>query len=361
MAGTRIKIKGEFPAAALETTYITYAATPAIANAWLDGFDQTMASAGFVRTLDSGQLGLVTANVTTLNTLGFRCYALVDEYSETSPLILKCFFAGRGMRGSASGPYYRVRCVSAFAGFSTDGNGAFVGLSSPQVWTLANGSPAGSTSAWQFRADTYAWRLDHSTLIALGPSSSVFAAENQGSYVGAGCEFFICVSRCKDLEGNLVLGAFNIHGGFNASAASTAINGYAVQPVSCLLLEAGPAPILSGGCARLSYPTPKFVSGPDSKPVLQHALWGQTPEGVEYAMPGITAWSGINRLTPGVPISTDSIPASEVMPLGHLIGFLDVHKITEALRGSGGTSWSAYSGSQLIQADYGIALDWSDA
>lgn len=59
MAGTRIKVKGEIPGAALETTYLGYAATPAIANAWLDGFDQTMASAGFVRTLDSGQLGLI--------------------------------------------------------------------------------------------------------------------------------------------------------------------------------------------------------------------------------------------------------------------------------------------------------------
>lgn len=358
MAGTRIKVKGEMPAAAQEAVTGS-AITLAALNAWLDTFEATMLAAGFVRTADTGQLSSVTAVNPAVAGVGYRLYALNDEFSASSPLILKATFAGRP-RGTPTSANRRLRCVQLDAALASDGLGNLVG---PQgtIFTLpSTGTPGGT---WRARVDTYAWRKDFTTFVALSPTSMTWSGTDVGGpYSLAGSEFFFAVSRMRDREGNVDLAGFNLYGALGYAIDSPiSMRGGNHTPIHLALVSGGAAFSAGGGSSQLLAPSSRYVTGEDSKPILQAAFKGYTREGSEYPQPGIYVWQGVSRLSPGTEImATDSGASAPVMPLGYVFSLYDLSKLHELLTVTGSNPLSIYPGHMVINGDCGLALDWSD-
>lgn len=360
MAGTRIKIKGEMPAEALEDVKVEVNHTAAQANAWLEGFEQTMLAAGFTRTSDTGQLATLSTGVSSAD-LGYRMYALNDEHSATSPLRVKVWFGGRG-RGASIPSRFRIRCVKLEAARQSDGAGSLI---APSVELINNVGFTSSTSAlvWAGAQHTYAWRKDFTTVVAVGPNSaSASGNDSKGSYTSCSCEFFLAVSRLRDSEGNIDLAGFMLYGGNPTGPDATNNLSKNSEPLISVRLADDSAPSQGGGtCAVLMSPSNDYAMAPGSKPIMQVALKARGRDGSEYPIPGILAWQNVSALTPHSSIQV-SKPEGEVTHflLGYCFAFYDLTKLDPLARIS--TSGMTLSlGSQLLNTTCGIALDWSDA
>lgn len=355
MAGTRIKVKGEISVESGETT--SSAANSANGTAWLNAFEAAMLAAGFIRTSDTGQVADIAPANPTTSIFGYRCYALVDEFSATSPLILKAQFAGRS-RGTASSSSRRTRCVRLDAAFASDGAGNLTG---PQGVVFTLPSLGSSSGQWQGRLDTYSWRKDHTSCVVVSPSSIVRAdTDSGGAYVTGACEFFFAASRMRDLEGNLDLNGFNLYGAIGFGVDGTTPRGAGHIPTHLALLADAPAFSASGGACQLISPSSRNISGADSKPLLQPAFRGYTRDGSEYFQPDLYIWAGTARLTHGVPIAAAGAQrAASVMPLGYVCSVYDPSKLHDIVANtSGGITITV--GMQIAATDCGLALDWSD-
>lgn len=360
MAGTRIKIKGEIPAEALEDVKVSVNHTAAQANAWLEGFEQTMLAAGFTRTSDTGQLATLSTSVSSAD-LGYRMYALNDEHSTTSPLIVKVWFGGR-VRGASNTNRYRIRCVKLEAAGQSDGAGLLI---APSVELINNVGSMSSASAivWAGAQHTYAWRKDFTTVVAVGPNSgSLSGSDANGSYTCCSCEFFLAVSRLRDSEGNIDLAGFMLYGGNPTGPDATSNISKNLEPLTSVRLADDSAPSQGGGaCAVLMSPSNDYAMAPGSKPIMQVALKARGRDGGEYPIPGILAWQNVSALTPHSSIQV-SKPEGEAVThflLGYCFAFYDLTKLDPLVRVST-SSVSVSIGSQLLNTTCGIALDWSD-
>lgn len=165
----------------------------------------------------------------------------------------------------------------------------------------------------------------------------------------------------RDADGNLDLTGFNLYGALGGAVAAVGSPRQLNHVGTHLSLIAGePAVSASGGAFQLLSPASRYVSGPDSKPILQPALRGYSREGSEYFQPHIYLWQGPSRLTPGVAIdATEGLTGKPIMPLGYVFSPYDLSRLHTLMVGVSGAV-VIYAGSQVLNSDYGLALDWAD-
>lgn len=365
MAGTRIKVAADISSTAAEGSTLGANATAAQAQAWLDAFEAVMLAAGFVRTADTGQYASVAGTITSTANLGYRCYALSDEYSATSPLVLKVTFAGR-VRGVSGISYYRLRVATIVAGRATDGAGNFTDANPVTIFSSFTGAAnTTATCVWQGKTKTIAWRKDYTTLVAMQLSSYYSTPADTGGanniYTG---EVFFMVSRLRDYQGNVDTAGFML---FGMSPASFS-NGNAYIPYQTTYTYAtrmydGQAPLaIAGPAVQLLSPAANYKLDSNNLPYLEGGFLARNGQDYQYAIDGLKFIQGNALFTIPSQI-TASGPDGDVpyYLAGSCVPPMDLGAIDAAMRASGSASqsYSVYLSAQSYHQDCVLALDWS--
>lgn len=360
---TRIKIAADIGAAANEGVIVNSNPAAPANQAWLDAFEAMMLAAGFTRTADTGQFG-AAGTMSNANDVGYRVYALSDEHSATSPLIVKAFFAGRP-RGVASGIYYRMRCRRIQVGLATDGAGNFVG-NTCVAFDLTQATMFSSIS-WRGNLKTYAWRKDYTTFCCMQASSAGYSSSDAGgNYSANTAEFCFAVSRLRDYQGNIDTSGFMVYGCIPAIINSTA--GYCYQSwgyAQAFRLTAAAVLDIGASCSMLMGPSANYKLDAGSKPILQTALYGRTVDDFQYSIGGIYLYQDLATLTLNGLIDTTGPDGSlQMAVVGHLWSPYDPMQAAAVLRSQAAASQTAnnvttYLGNQPYNTNCGVVLDWS--
>lgn len=363
MAGTRIKVAADIPSDAGEDSLKTSSISTAGAQVWLDAFEAMMLAAGFVRTSDTGQLGAVAAYPSNTNDVGYRCYALSDEYSATSPLIIKATFAWRA-RGGNNTSIYRFRCSSITAGLATDGAGALTGATAP-IWVMETNQMATSGITWRGNLKTYAWRKDYTTFCSMSAGQATYSySDGGGSFTVNTGELFFAVSRLRDHEGNIDTSGFMLYGckaarlGSNVGWQSdtySALRSYRLTSAGVLNTGAGMSTLLG--------PSASYKLDGSSIPIPTVALQGRALDDSTYMIDGIYLYQGMASLTlNGLLTATGPDGDKAIAVVGYCYQPMDPAKYADIYwsRSSSSSQSAIYTGDQLFNTDCGIALDWSD-
>lgn len=367
MAGTRIKTWGTIPAAANETVNNSNSvSTAAAANAWLQAFEDTMLAAGFVRTADTGQLTTISAAISSGSVLGYRIYALNDEYSSTSPLYLKVQFGG-SIRG-INNMYYRLRALTVDVGLSTDGAGSITGNSFRIFSMTSQEGPGNSNHMGSLY--TVAWRKDYNTIVVMQPTSFRGAVSNgspiDSARICATAEFFIGVSRVRDRQGNISTDGFMCLGMRAASVGYGSVNGtirnMSSEMLSCRISSQGVVNLAESPGQVLS-PVSGYSQDPNSLPIVQYPITGRNNQEMQYPIEGVGGFYPSNLLVQGSDILVSDPAGGSDIPykvVGVTFSPLDVTAMPNRLRNNNSSSVTVYPGDGLWQTDVAMVLDWSD-
>ncbi len=320
-----------------------------------------MLAAGFVRTSDTGQLATAPALVNTSD-VGYRCYALSDEYSATSPLIIKATFAWRA-RGGNNTTIYRFRCSSITAGLATDGAGALTGTTA-LVFSMPANQMMSSGFTWRGNTKTYAWRKDYTTFCAMSAGQAFFSVtDTGGSYTVNTGELFFAVSRLRDHEGNVDTSGFMLYGcTSNKFTNNAGWSNDTHSMLSSFRLSAGAVLDTGAGMSTLLGPSASYKLDGSSIPILTPALQGRALDDSTYVLDGIFLYQGMASLTlNGMLTATGPDGDKAIAVVGYCYQPVDPSKLKPLLgtRGSTSTNYTLYTGDQLFNTDCGIALDWS--
>lgn len=361
MAGQRIKIIGDIGSTALETSVISTTLTAAQAKAWADAFEAMMLAAGFARTSDTGQLGAIATFPNNTNVVGYRVYALVDEFSATSPLFLKVQFAWTSVGSSNSS--YRLRIRQIDAGLATDGAGSLTGNTALIFNRTATGMGAGvATAAWVGTAKTVAWRKDYTTVCAMSPSSlTASTTDAAGSVPYATGEVFFAVSRMRDYQGNVDTSGFMLYGMRCGSQSGNAYYNALYNVTYCHRLTAAAVVTMNEDGISLLSPASSYRLAADNSVLLQAPLVGRTADDAEYRIDGVLSYQDQSLLNKMSMITTTGPGGSKsYLALGTLCHGFNKRAVADILRDLGNSSGSIYMSYMVFNLVMGLALDWSD-
>lgn len=362
MAGQRIKIIGDIGAAASETTIISSTISQAGAQAWADAFEAMMLAAGFARTSDTGQLGAIAAFPGNTNVVGYRVYALVDEFSATSPLYLKVEFAWTCV-GASTGSAYRLRIRQITAGLATDGAGTLTG-NTALIFnrTATSMSTNVANAAWVGTAKTVAWRKDYTTVCAVSPSSlAASTTDAAGSVPYATGEVFFAVSRMRDYQGNVDTSGFMLYGMRCASQAGNAYYNALYNITYCHRLTAASVLSMQEDGISLLSPASSYRLAADNSVVLQAPLVGRTLDDAEYRIDGVLAYQDQSLLNKMSMITTTGPGgAKSYLALGCLCHGFNKRAFSDIARDLGNAAVTIYLSYMVFNLTMGLALDWSD-
>ena len=352
---TRIKQVLDMPAP--QTTSFTVANC----NTFVAAFEAVMLAAGFQRTADTGQLESVAALPASYASAGYRVYALVDEFSATSPffLIVEFRLLYVSIPGSSATLMLRPAVRACLA---TDGAGNPVG-GWHQLVAFYSGftNPSGVTA--QVNANkAYVWRKSHVTLVSLSPGYASGTAMDSGGPVlytqTAGTIFF---ARRRNRQGAVVPGEFILYGTQHSPISSTLR--YLPWVRGALLSAASGYTALRGGYLSQGLEPVADFSLKDNLPLVQHPYLGRAVEDLSaYGIAGVGTYGAASHFAPGtlVPVSVDGVNKS-YMCLG--LTDLGVHLLnmpSDTMYTSTLSSMTVFPSLAPISTAHGLCLDWED-
>lgn len=361
MAGQRIKVIGDIGAAALETTKISSNIPQAGAQAWADAFEAMMLAAGFARTADTGQLGAIPVFPGNVNVIGYRIYALQDEFSATSPLYVKVQFAwvSRGAATSA----YRLRLRQVDMGLATDGAGNLTG-STFTAFTMSSTAMSAvvASQIWVGNNKTIAWRKDYTTLCVMSPSSmSGVTSDPAGNYNYSTGEVFFGVSRLRDYQGNVDTSGFMIYGVRSSTQAGNAYFTDLVNAPNVARLTAGSVLAVNECAAQLAGPKSAYRLASDSSVIFQPFLQGRTTDDAIYYLDGVLSYQDQSLLGVMTQVSVSGVGGAKTyLAAGCLPHAFDLYQVSNIARTAAGNNYNLYLGYQPYNTNMGLCLDWSD-
>lgn len=357
----RIKHFSQAPLEAQEHVAGNAAMTQAAARAYVDNMESLILAAGYERTEDTGQLDTSAVVVPASNNSdqGYRLYRLVDEYSATSPLVIKVTFGHRA-RWVANTNSRRMRVTSVTAAFSSDGAGSLTGHTCQFFYTdTAN---AVNNTTFIGAQNQVSWRKNHTTLVAAGVSSAAFLnTDSVGTHTASCVETMFAVSRSRDKEGNIILGSFNLYGSVPPALAGAGFAQLWCKPLAFLLTGAG-VKDCGGYSVVMPGPAETTTIGDNSLPVLFPCFSSVSEDLTVQLLEGIYGYRNASALGVGVQVTAEGPDGDKTyMPIGFITSAIDSGKINQWFSSfAGSVTLPGHPGYNLSNNHLGIALDWDD-
>ena len=357
----RIKHFSQAPLETQEHVASSAAMTQAAARAYVDNIESLILAAGYERTEDTGQLdtSAVVSPTNNNSDQGYRLYRLVDEYSLTSPLVIKVTF-GHRCRWVPNNSVRRMRVTSVTAAFDSDGAGNLTGNTCQFFY--CDTANAINNSTFIGARNQVAWRKEHTTLVAAGTSSATYQnTDSVGTVSASSVETMFIVSRVKDKEGNVVLGEFSLYGVVPPALAGAGLGQFWCKPLAFLLTGEG---VKDFGGYSVVMPGPAEITtvGENSLPVLFPCFSSVSDDLTVQLLDGIYGYRNSSALGVGVQITAEGDDGDKTyMPIGFITSAIDsgnINKWFSLFVGSG--ALSGIGGYNLSNNYLGVALDWDD-
>lgn len=331
--------------------------TAAMVNEWVAAFEQVMLAAGFVRTADTGQLGTVSATPANNALIGYRVYALQDEFSATSPLYLIAYFRNIHVGVPPATTNFRTRAIIQ-ACLATDGAGNPIGAYTDLTTYWSSGSSTSvsrQTNAWS----AYAWRKEHVTAVVIGPGAAIWSfTDSSGVKTVCQAQLTFIVARRRDRQGTVVPGEFILIGAPHNYL--TAQHAGMPWPICKILSASGALNIGPAGGVQALEPVSDF-SLKDNLPVVQFPIMLRATDMSIYGMEGIGAYMPADMLAPDSTITltgTDGVQRPYLCIGMTSLGLPTPNPTSQILTGSSNASIPASS--SPVVTNHGLCLDWSD-